>query len=97
MADLSETIKQNGEDNWLLNDDWSWFKQGWDCLLAADRNLIPGPGGRRQHVTYEILHGALVGLRGAMYSKGRYYFACDFEIQRREVGHCGEWEHESLG
>lgn len=88
MAELLESINHNGEDDWLPTDYWSWFDQRWDCLLTAERNLIPGPGGRPQYLTYGTLHSALVGLWGAMYSKGRY-FACDFEIQDGQWGIVG--------
>lgn len=88
MLDLREIIKLNGKDGWLPKDDWSYFEAEWNCLLTADRNLIPAPDGREQHLTYGILHSALVGLWGAMYSQGRY-FACDFEIQDAQWGVVG--------
>ena len=94
MIDLRETIKQNGNDGWLPNDNWSWFETSWNCLLTADRNLVPGPGGP-QHLTYGVLHSALVGLWGAMYSKGRY-FACDFEIEDAQWGIVGSGSMEFL-
>lgn len=93
MLDLRETIKQNGNDGWLPDDNWSWFETSWNCLLTADRNLVPGPGGP-QHLTYGILHSALVGLWGAMYSKGRY-FACDFEIKDAQWGTVGSGKMDS--
>lgn len=88
LSELRETINENGEDGWLPEDDWSWFAETWNCLLTAERNLIPGPGGRAQHLTYGVLHNALVGLWGAMYSHGRY-FACDFEIEDAQWGIVG--------
>ena len=88
MSDLREAISQNGEDDWLPIDEWSWFDQRWVCLLTAERNLIPGPGGRPQHLTYGTLHSALVGLWGAMYSKGKY-LACDFAISDGQWGIVG--------
>lgn len=89
IAALRDTIEHNdGQDEWLPTDDWSWSGQGWDCLLTADRNTILAPGGRVQRLTYGILHSALVGLWGEMYDKGRY-FACEFEIQDARWGVVG--------
>lgn len=96
MSDLSQSIKKNGEDGRLPEDDWSWFAQGWDCLLTADRNLILGPGGRRQHLTYGNLHAALVGLWTAVYSEGRY-FACEFGIEDARWGVVGSGSMDSWG
>ncbi len=88
MAELRDAIRQNGEDGWVPTDDWSWFEEGWDCLLTADRNLIPAPGGRPQRLTYGVLNDALVGLWMEMYAQGRY-FACDFEIRDARWGVVG--------
>lgn len=96
MSQLRDSINRNGENDWLPQDDWSWFEQGWDLVLTADRNLIPGPGGRQQHLTYGTLHSALVGLWGEMYSKGRY-FGCEFEIQDARWGVVGSGRMDSWG
>lgn len=96
MSDLDQISTQNGGNGWLPGDDWSWFEQSWNCLLTAERNLIPGPAGRPQRLTYGILHSALVGLWTAMYSQGRY-FACDFEIEDARWGVVGSGSMDSWG
>ena len=88
MSDMRKTIDQNGVDDWLPTDDWSWSNERWNCFFIADRNLIPGPAGDAQHLTYGLLHNALVGLYGAMYSHGMY-IACDFEIKDAQWGIVG--------
>jgi len=74
----------DGKDHWIPTDEWSYVRQKWDCIVICDANTFPGPSGKKQHLTYGILHSTMAGLWGALISKGNY-FGADFDI------HDGDW------
>lgn len=70
--------------------EWSFVHDTWDCVIFCDANQHPGPGGRKQQLTYGTLHSTMTGLWGALFSKGNY-FGADFDI------YDGQWDKVGNG
>ena len=72
----------------LPSDDWTFIKEGWNCILYVEKNPHPGPSGLSQHLTYRTLLSTVVGLWDSMYVKD-LFFRAEFEIYDKNWGWVG--------
>jgi cytochrome c biogenesis protein ResB len=72
ISELNTLITKPHKDGWLPTNDWTYVRQKWGCIVTVERNEVAGRKGLPQHLTYGILHSAMVGLWGGLFSKGVY-------------------------
>lgn len=88
MSSLRQQMTKWGKYTPLPANEWSYVRDKWDCTVICDANLDPGPGERKQILTYGTLYSTMAGLWGALFRQGNY-FGASFDIYDREWGWVG--------
>ncbi len=66
-----EQIMNTRGDGWLPADRDPYSADiGYGCYISMQSNSVPGPGGRKQHLTWGIMNSTLEGLFNIAYVQG---------------------------
>ena len=84
LVSLREQLRLSGDDIFPA-DDWTYIKQGWDCIIYVERTNLLGPSGKPQQLTYSLLIDTVEGLWVAMFSKALYCVAA-FDVFDKDLG-----------